>query len=1216
MGLLYDRDAWLQALPEKTAEAVVSALESWVAEEPFDLRHRGWFQDGRSSAPVAWALREGKDDAQHVVLKFSDTPERIENLRRGWRESPREFRQTHLAETEPQTIRLTGTWRAAFMSIAGGHLRRVRPLNEQLHESAFPAHCATVVRSNIDEWNRGNAPREPGTVGEFIAGVVGRRRADAEAWAGSVGVAVDGSADPIQLPRWPEPLPNPFQLLSGAEAEEATVDMIVGRAHGDLSGRNILVPSDPEVDANAYVLIDYDRFAERAPLARDPMHLLVALALDDFDMLGPALRPALARVLVDPDARSVPGHLNHFRAISKAIHAAAMELAIRKSSGEPWRQHSLLALVGAGLVHLGRTLHTKDPETAKDWCLHLAAVATDTYLRAPRWAGGTATTGRGGAAAPGRGGAAPPLPVTAPDLVDRVPELGELRARLTNGPWGVVVLRGAHGVGKTALVTAALESLGSAPHAGGPPRIHTHDVTMGDRFDARTLIDYVADSSLASSENAAPHVRYAGSSLVRLEKVLHRVGDIPVVVTVDSAEKLIDPATRRLADPDLDEALELLATERGHRVTVLMVTREEPAPFAENGTWPVAERPIFLDKLEPAHFYTYLTKLDPKGRTDPGLLRDDAQRDALYHLLRGNPRLADLAYGVVVLVARFKLPALADHLLTRDRAEVPAHLVDLLVGGMHPAQQRVLQALAAFDTPVPPKAVHGLIANAFPNEGAAPDAIDQTLWFLSIEHIIRHAEPGQYFVPDVGKLILAPLEPAERARLFFHAATELTRHRNRAPHGVADLRIHLAELRALMNAGVRAAAYEMLDALDDVLREWNCEDLLLEHREQLRRDGLGNQRYEMYNENDLGGIYLARGEFPKADVAFGKALAIANAMGDDDSKIQIWPNLASLYWEINDIDRALCYYDAAHREGERRGYPRTVMLSLEGRADCHRRRGRYRWALIDAGQALSLAEEYLATSAGDGRPDTETARHRGASTGVAVALKLARWHAELGETAVAATFLSRAMALAHERSDEWLLASCVDGSADLAFNVGDLDAAQEQARSAVDQALRLHDPITLLQARTTLCLVDLKLRRFAAARREIERAHRYRRPDRSLIVLALLGLAARHADDHGGAEGWFRRLESEARKRVGRDNDDFGAHDLLGYAICGLRLNTKGSLDEAVAAVRAARGRSSSTPLLVSRLRFLLELLGERASRSDRLRPVIEALDSPSRVDD
>src|SRR5207244_662798 len=134
--------------------------------------------------------------------------------------------------------------------------------------------------------------------------------------------------------------------------------------------------------------------------------------------------------------------------------------------------------------------------------------------------------------------------------------------------------------------------------------------------------------------------------------------------------------------------------------------------------------------------------------------------------------------------------------------------------------------------------------------------------------------------------------------------------------------------------------------------------------------------------------------------------------------------------------------------------------------DCHRRSGEYDLALRRATEARSVAvaPDY---------PDTQAAQDFASAHTVNIALKMARWYGELDRLDDARTCIDQALAAEVVRRDDWLQASCLDGHADLALFEGDLPAAMARATAAIERAVRLHDPITLLQARTTMCLAHL-----------------------------------------------------------------------------------------------------------------------------------------------
>jgi tetratricopeptide (TPR) repeat protein len=274
--------------------------------------------------------------------------------------------------------------------------------------------------------------------------------------------------------------------------------------------------------------------------------------------------------------------------------------------------------------------------------------------------------------------------------------------------------------------------------------------------------------------------------------------------------------------------------------------------------------------------------------------------------------------------------------------------------------------------------------------------------------------------------------------------------------------------------------------------------------------------------------------------------------------------------------------------------------ALEGIADCHRRHGHY-------DQAIQCANDALAVPRLSDYPDTDRAQNIATSRSVTVALKLGRWYGELARTDDAARLIEEAHAVAEKTHDAWLQASYLDGRADMLFDRGEFDEAEPVALAAEEQALQVRDRITLLQARTTLCLIYLKTDRTMQAHRAIRRAWHYRRTNRSLVVLALLALTTRQKGDRLEADRLFRQLFAETTMRIELDEHDFAAWDFHGFAICGTHLDTQDDLDEAVSALRFARSLTSPAPVLVARLRFMVEQL----DRQDRLRSAIDALSDP-----
>ena len=172
-------------------------------------------------------------------------------------------------------------------------------------------------------------------------------------------------------------------MLNHADIADVPLHSVLrGWAHGDLSGRNIVLPTNP-LGPEDFVLIDIDRCRDAQPLARDPMHLLVALAIDRFRSPGqPPGEPAdLARALlaaVTPDRRPVT---TDFGRVAAGLSQGAAALACRLGAGEQWVAQAQVCLVAAALMHLGRDLRLGSRnDVVKRWCLDLASQVARDFL--------------------------------------------------------------------------------------------------------------------------------------------------------------------------------------------------------------------------------------------------------------------------------------------------------------------------------------------------------------------------------------------------------------------------------------------------------------------------------------------------------------------------------------------------------------------------------------------------------------------------------------------------------------------------------------------------------------------------------------------------------------------------------------------------------------------------------------------------------------------
>lgn len=1154
-GELIDPQTWKAGLGEGD-RARIDALQRYVEDQPYDLEFREWFDEGRSGSLVARVVHRQRGSRQ-VVLKFCSSKERVQKLHEAW-DAHDPFCQAHLARTDHNTITDGSSLRAVFMEIAKGDLSLYQDLAKTRHKEEFPSLCGQIVRSVIVDWNKSRPISERRSVGRVVGDLVGGRAGDVLAW----------------IPTTPTPDDlDPRAFLSGDVAPLFVNDVFVGKAHGDLSGRNVLLHTRHEVTAEDYQLIDYDHFAADAVLANDPMHLLVALALDDFKRVL-LDQEAYIKVIMDPHGRDIPRQVREFRDVSVAIHDAGRASFSEMGFGGNWREQSLLALVGVGLVHLGRKLKVSDPQKAKQWCYELATAAADAF--------------RNEYHGPGQGPDPPGGPdrssIPGTDLLGREDQFRKLRARLSRGPYGMVLVRGLPGMGKTKLVDVTLAGIEVADGAE-PTSVHRYLALPDRSLDLRTLIDMINGEAVPAT--------YAGgmSSLVRLEAVLASLGRTPVIVAVDSAENLLDPENRVMVDPDLDEAFEMLSVEQGHQVSVILATQTAPIS-ADELSWPDVDDSIVVGRVSEEKFLAYLQQMDTRGVLDLADLSPERRR-LLWERLQGNPRLAELTFAVVCEAAVSDLASLVDELPAPKGDAVAAHLTRLLIHELRPLRLGVLRGLAAFGTPVPSEAVAALLSPA-----RKTGEVKQALKVLEREHVCRKAGDELFFLPATDAAhFLQSMTKKEKRALLYRAAMVLDSRQEPHPKTVDDLRIHFAELTALIAAGQFGAAHELIRDIDEVLRTWNCSHLLLRQRLAVRGK-LGRDDAERSNHNAIGGIHLTMGRLKEADEAYGAALALTRTDAKPTVEAALHNNLGLLQLAAYRTDRAQLEFTFARRAAIEAGDVEGHVGALEGLADCHRHHGQY-----DEATAYAVEAEDRARAETGDLPVRR----------LALSLKLSAWHAERAQLPAAIEWMARAEKIATTHADESFLAMFLQGQADLLLaehlEAGLVEPAVQRAHEAVDRAIGLQNPFILQRARITLCVAHLRLGDIDQAAWQIRRANYYRRPRRPLTVFALLALVSRLTEPRRAAKR-FDRLRRAADERISNDVEDFSAWDFLGFARCADAVDGRAGLAPAMEAFRmGGEDRTHpQAPGLTARMTFMLRMLDSSGTVPGSLQPVINEL--------
>ncbi|MEY9864320.1 tetratricopeptide (TPR) repeat protein [Catenulispora sp. GAS73] len=1122
---------------------------------------------------------------------------------------PGKFADDHLATIIHGPILCPDGAQVIVQEIAGGSLAGNRPLS-MVDTNALAETCDRVRLGLLTEWVSRDYEHRSGTVAELLELELRdsiREDGWLRAWAEDRNL-LDPACSWIEVVPG-EVLPNPFQLLpSGAFADDRPLTYLVGRSHGDLHADNILIPHcDDEPMGDRFWLIDLAEYDDRAPLSRDVATLAVSLIAKSAGQLNPRDQEDLIRDVISDGAtatgRSATRPRSTFAEVVRALWSPEGTFLARNWL-DAWRAQARISCLAQALLHAAYNSVGQD---GRWWSFRLAARLAHKLV--PGEVPAASRARRLGPEMCAEPPAAVPVPWlassrvrTTREFVDRKEERARLRAELQDDATKVITVTGPTGAGKTRLVEQVLIELGWDAEEVSDRRVRRHDAANSTRLDMKAFLNAI--------EEHAPSKSYMSGSAyrARMQTALDTYTGSPLVFIVESAECLLDDAGR-LRDPDLDETLEMLSLRSGGQVKVVLVGQEVPRG---DGTvmWPVSARRIPLSGLEEPDFREFVASLD--GADEDGLTALAPSAFAQVHRrLRGNPRLAELLHALLGWADRDLGPEdVPAWLAAMSEEEVPQKLTDKLISGLTVGQQRVIEALAAFGTPVAESTVSALLDSVLPAK-----QVHEVLRTATQRRIIRKSRDESYYLPRADiDLVLKhlpygdPYEPTADGptrRHLLHLAARVLESEKKNDDNVtraSDLYAHFAQVDILVRAGMCDEAHEAIVEIDRLLRRWNQGTLLREHREGVRGK-LDDPYAEMENHAALGSLYSSLELFAAADGSYRKALSLAQSHHSMEDLRRIYIDRGWMYFEHNHFAKAADQYAnglaIAQEEGEEAAEDRAA--ALEGLADCARASGRFAEAIRLGNDALAIAEA------------AESRRAFGN------ALKLTRWLADVDRMNEAESMLARAKNNLSDRYDDISAqASYLDGAADLAVRLrgvlsrtgaeNHLYEAEHNAHRAVELALEQRDPVVLRQARTTLCVIHLQRDDLPAARWQIELAVRHRRAGQFLLIAALRSVVAWRCDEVRKATELFAQLREEAQERVDADDHDFAAADMLGLTLCAEALANGTSLLPAIETFRIERRASEPAPGLVRQLRFLIEQLDHDGHRADLLRPVLAAI--------
>jgi tetratricopeptide (TPR) repeat protein len=769
-------------------------------------------------------------------------------------------------------------------------------------------------------------------------------------------------------------------------------------------------------------------------------------------------------------------------------------------------------------------------------------------------------------------------------FVNRRSESRRIRRALTDRRTRVILVHGPAGVGKTELVRHVLEKerIVHGWHSTTPAFSPTVDTILRELYAIRDR-----------SRESVPHLD--DSPIGHLETILRDRGTKRHVIVFDSAERLLND-DRQLTDLALDEALDLLATGPRHGVKIVLVTDTEPVAAA-GGEWADKAHGIAVDGLPLEHFRTFAAR-GVAERTDLLASLDDRTLTEVHRDLGGRPRLAKLFDAIIECENGSTALSLAADLHDwAGRAGSVDRIGDRLRHRMTEAfrsdRRRVYRAVAAFATPVDAATVAAVVDEGRERDDQlGTEAVRRELIELSRHAIFTDLDRRVFFLPPAeARRVLEwqteddPGKIRANRQLLASAAEALRQRRKADLHGDwADPQASLAEVDAWLRADLPDAAFRSIEEMDTNAGTGSPAMLFRVPRERVAPHILSTEQPANYSV--LGYLYHASGDYTRATDAYRSALG---GIPDDRPtwKAKVYVNLAGLEWAQGFVESAFVDFEHAHRLAPQD--PAVIAGALTGMARCRRRDGQFTAASAYLNDALHAA-------------GTQPGRM------VPTAVRLVRLYVEGDQLREAEYLIERIRESAEQAGDKSLHAAYRDAQADLRLAQGRWDEAMRAAREALRLALSVHDPVTALQARSTICVVRMHRGEFQHAAREATLARRYGGTD-SLIVIALQGISCRRVKHPIDSQRAFGDLLKQAGNRTDWYQRDFAAWTLQGVALCARALDTGTAMDPAIAAFQRARHRHvEPAPTLTRLMLFLLESLATDDVERRRLQPALDEL--------
>lgn len=316
-------------------------------------------------------------------------------------------------------------------------------------------------------------------------------------------------------------------------------------------------------------------------------------------------------------------------------------------------------------------------------------------------------------------------------------------ARALNQPeTKIVLVAGPQGAGKTSLVRGLIEVMGSQQE-----QLLWFDVNRHSDFEEiiQFLIQYITYvcANVPGGSTGAPNHELPEEPLKRLELLIGRVSDMPLLLVLDNVEYIVDPELRFNSYPFKEMLNFLLAFPN-----IKMVLIGERLPYGDMSPNQAGIADIRLEGLYEEDAVTFLENLARNEQTQPDkailerIAAPEAEQGALRNLYRkteGQPWLLKIAYYLnhQVHLDFYTLNRMLDS-MAKERGDTTtsqpvAELATLIYQQLPDQHRRLFQVLSFIRHPVDTRTLLAMAGVCFPVLG--PTGLDQK----TVQDILEHS---------------------------------------------------------------------------------------------------------------------------------------------------------------------------------------------------------------------------------------------------------------------------------------------------------------------------------------------------------------------------------------------------------------------------------------------------------------------------------------------